>query len=139
MPVLNGIPVILPLALDSLLLANRIFRPRRGSFRALAAIRSVIEDKDGLVHHRLWGVPMTFDLTQAVECNMLLDRYEVPQRRLVAALLRPGDTFLDIGAYIGWYTAMAACYVGKTGRVITIEPNPALHRRLQDMLDGSPY
>jgi len=42
---------------------------------------------------------------------------------------KPGDVFLDVGAYIGWYTIQAARAVGSSGRVIAMEPD--LSNRLQ--------
>lgn len=38
--------------------------------------------------------------------------------------LREGDTFLDVGANIGYYTLIAAHAVGETGRVYAFEPDP---------------
>jgi FkbM family methyltransferase len=39
-------------------------------------------------------------------------------------LLRPGDTFLDVGASIGFYTILGGRLVGAAGRVIAFEPSP---------------
>lgn len=38
--------------------------------------------------------------------------------------LRPGDTFVDVGANIGYYTMLAAQRVGPEGRVFAFEPDP---------------
>jgi len=37
--------------------------------------------------------------------------------------IKPGDTVLDIGAHIGYYTLMAAKRVGKKGKAYAFEPN----------------
>ncbi len=37
--------------------------------------------------------------------------------------IKPGDTVLDIGAHIGYYTLMAAKRVGSKGQVYAFEPN----------------
>ncbi|VVA44360.1 conserved hypothetical protein [Candidatus Roizmanbacteria bacterium] len=37
--------------------------------------------------------------------------------------IKPGDTVLDIGAHIGYYTLMAAKRVGSKGKVYAFEPN----------------
>jgi FkbM family methyltransferase len=50
--------------------------------------------------------------------------YEPHVRRVLSDILRPGQTFLDIGANIGYFSMLAAHLVGETGRVIAIEPNP---------------
>jgi FkbM family methyltransferase len=36
--------------------------------------------------------------------------------------LRPGDTFFDIGANVGYYSLLASRVVGPSGRVIAFEP-----------------
>jgi FkbM family methyltransferase len=41
---------------------------------------------------------------------------------LVDMLLQPGDTFIDIGGHVGFYSMLAAGLVGPTGRVYVFEP-----------------
>jgi FkbM family methyltransferase len=48
----------------------------------------------------------------------------------ITATLRPGNTFVDIGANFGLFTLYGAKAVGPRGRVIAIEPNPEMLRRL---------
>lgn len=50
--------------------------------------------------------------------------YEGPESAVVRDLLNPGDTFVDVGANVGWYTLLAAKIVGAQGRVIAFEPEP---------------
>ena len=45
--------------------------------------------------------------------------------------LKPGDVFVDIGANCGLFSVFAARKVGPTGRVIAIEPLPAMLARLR--------
>lgn len=52
--------------------------------------------------------------------------YEDASLQVVSRLLRPGMTFVDVGANIGLYTVLAAKAVGRTGRVIAVEPQPRL-------------
>jgi len=44
---------------------------------------------------------------------------------LVRKRVRPGGTFVDVGANVGYYTLLAAKLVGPAGRVIAFEPVPA--------------
>ncbi|HZT76364.1 MAG TPA: FkbM family methyltransferase [Vicinamibacterales bacterium] len=38
--------------------------------------------------------------------------------------MRPGDTVVDVGAFLGTYAILAARWVGPTGRVLALEPSP---------------
>ena len=53
----------------------------------------------------------------------LYGTFEISETRLVQAALRPGMTFVDVGANIGYYTLIAARLVGETGAVHCFEPN----------------
>lgn len=54
-----------------------------------------------------------------------------PELRGLSALVRPGDTVLDIGASHGMYTAPFAGLVGPTGHVHSFEPHPRQQRTLK--------
>lgn len=61
-----------------------------------------------------------------------LDRFEPYSVRVLPAAMRPGDTVMDIGANIGFYTTLFSRWVGMDGQVLSIEPeqeNLALLRR----------
>ena len=51
--------------------------------------------------------------------------YEPHVSRVVSELLSEGDTFVDVGANIGYFAMLAGSLVGPTGRVVAFEPNPA--------------
>lgn len=53
------------------------------------------------------------------------------ERQLLKEKLKAGDTFVDVGANAGIYTLTAAALVGSIGRVLSIEPNPAVLERLK--------
>jgi FkbM family methyltransferase len=57
--------------------------------------------------------------------------YDQKNRLLVQMMLRPGDTYLDVGANLGMHTLAAARVVGPKGLVIAVEPNPAVFAHLQ--------
>lgn len=63
--------------------------------------------------------------------HMIFEGYwEFWLTRHFAEVIRPGDTVIDIGANLGYYTLLAADMVGPQGRVVAIEPNPEVFRRL---------
>jgi FkbM family methyltransferase len=61
--------------------------------------------------------------------------YEFRITSLIKKILRTGDTFIDIGANIGWYTLLGAKLVGKTGQVITFEPAHHIYKHLKRNID----
>jgi len=56
--------------------------------------------------------------------RILLGSYEPEQTRLFQETIRPGDTVLDVGAHVGYYTVLSAVLVGDAGAVWSFEPNP---------------
>lgn len=44
--------------------------------------------------------------------------------RALEKLLMPGDTFVDVGANVGYFTLLAAKRVGLAGKVVALEPTP---------------
>ncbi|MGH7739944.1 MAG: FkbM family methyltransferase [bacterium] len=65
--------------------------------------------------------------------------YEPLETRLLLENLRPGQTFLDIGANIGYYTLLAARQVGPQGKVFAFEPDPENFRILKTNVEFNGY
>jgi FkbM family methyltransferase len=59
-------------------------------------------------------------------------QYEPQETALVQAILKPGMTFVDVGANWGYFTMLAAHHVEKKGRVICLEPDPRLFTVLKE-------
>jgi FkbM family methyltransferase len=78
----------------------------------------IIKELDGQGSVRLF-----VDLSDhVIGLNIVRDQYEVDEIRFVRSLLRPGDTAVDVGAHIGFFTMHMAAAVGPTGRVHAFEP-----------------
>ena len=58
--------------------------------------------------------------------------------RWLRRVLKPGDVYLDVGANVGAYVALASDLVGSTGRVYAIEPAPDNLARLHDRFGRLP-
>lgn len=54
--------------------------------------------------------------------NMYLGIYECDVVKLLHRLLREGDTFIDVGANIGYLSAIALSIIGKSGQAHCFEP-----------------
>ncbi len=63
--------------------------------------------------------------------------YEEQEVRLVRRFVRSGDTVLDIGANIGFYTILLAGIVGESGQVHAFEPLPANFLRLRTAVSSN--
>lgn len=62
--------------------------------------------------------------------RILLGTYEPEQTGLFREWVRPGDTVLDVGAHVGYYSLLASMLAGDGGQVWAFEPNPQNHRFL---------
>ena len=61
----------------------------------------------------------------------LTGRWEPVITEFFRRTLAPGDTFVDVGANIGYYSLLASRLVTQTGRVYAIEASPTILRLLQ--------
>jgi FkbM family methyltransferase len=85
------------------------------------------------------GTRFYVDLRDRVQRQMWCGSYEPHVTRCLAALLRPGDTFIDVGAHIGYLSSHAAWVVGPKGQVFSFEPDPEVFHRLQKNLSCYPH
>ena len=69
---------------------------------------------------------------------MYFGSYSLALIELMKRFLRPGDTFLDVGANVGYLSAVGAGLVGKSGQVHSFEPVPAYFRRLERLIALNP-
>ena len=50
--------------------------------------------------------------------------FEFREQAFLWSFLREDDTFLDIGAHCGLFSALASQIIGENGRILAFEPNP---------------
>lgn len=65
--------------------------------------------------------------------------HEPFQTELVKRFVKMGDTVLDIGANIGYYTLLFARLVGEHGRIYAFEPNPDNFALLAKNVEANGY
>jgi hypothetical protein len=69
------------------------------------------------------GVRLFIDLSDhVIGLNILRDQYEQDEIRFVRRALSPGDSAIDVGGHIGFFTMQMAAMVGPEGRVYAFEP-----------------
>jgi FkbM family methyltransferase len=81
------------------------------------------------------------------ECDFTLDprvadmyfaAYEPDEVEVLERFLAPGDVFVDVGANIGYLTAVGASRVGPSGEVHAFEPVPEYLARLEALRAANP-
>lgn len=75
--------------------------------------------RDGILA-RTNGEPFWMPYVTASYC----DTYEERSIELLKQAIRPGMTFVDVGANIGYFAVMASRMVGPSGKVYAVEPSP---------------
>jgi FkbM family methyltransferase len=78
-----------------------------------------------------------FSLGHAVKA-MYWRAYEPLTIAAMRRLLKPGDVFFDIGASVGYLTAVGASLVGRQGQVHSFEPVPECFERLGALSASNP-
>jgi len=100
-------------------------------FRGKYRLMNRFVPKHGSVSARIFGYRMDLDVSDSIQRNTYLGSYEQGETSRILSYLRPGMTFIDVGANVGYYTAMASSIIG-AGRVISYEPNPYAYQRLTE-------
>jgi FkbM family methyltransferase len=79
------------------------------------------------------------DLSESAHRQLYYGLYERTEADLVRSLLNAGDTFLDFGANIGFFSLIAASQVGPTGQVHAFEPVPDTAARLRSNIERNRF
>ena len=101
---------------------------------ALVARRLARRRLTGPVDTRVWGHRLRLFPDRSVsEARILfLPRsWDRTERALLKRWMTPGFTFLDVGANVGAYSFWVLSLAGDSGRVVAVEPDPAVARQLR--------
>jgi FkbM family methyltransferase len=86
--------------------------------------------------HRLYIDKWDATLSQELLLSGKWEDYEVA---IFKGRIHPGDTVVDIGAHIGYYTLIAAKQVGNKGLVYAFEPDPRNFALLKENINANGY
>lgn len=88
---------------------------------------------------RLGGIMFEVDLEpDPTGIMMYLGLYEPVTVRTMRRFLTAGDTFIDVGANVGYLSALGAAMVGPGGQVHCFEPVPRYFARLRRLAELNP-
>ena len=104
-------------------------------FRGKGTILSWLCPKEGEIRISLFGYTFLCDLSEHIQRSIFLFNYDEDAQRFIRRSLKAGDTFLDIGANVGFYSLLASSIVGENGRVIAVEPNPKTYFKLKGTIE----
>jgi FkbM family methyltransferase len=112
--------------------AIALVRPFR--FRGKYRLLNRFAPNEGIRDARCFGLQFELDLADWIQRSIYLGTYEPLETGLVAGFLTLGMTVVDVGANVGYYTALAASKVGSKGRIFAIEPDAWAFRQLENLI-----
>jgi FkbM family methyltransferase len=107
------------------------------SFRGKARLLHALSPKEGERRVEMFGYSLQLDLSDYIQRSIYLNAFEPRESDLVRRYLKPGMTFVDSGANVGYYTLLAGSLVGEAGLVIAFEPSPYAFARLLNTVEDN--
>ena len=85
------------------------------------------------------GVKYDLDIHEDVQMRIFFGNYDTDELHILREYLRPGDTAIDVGAQVGYFTLNFSLAVGQAGRVVAFEPDPRHVERLRANIGLNPF
>jgi FkbM family methyltransferase len=104
-------------------------------FRGKGRLAEVVVPRTGNRDALIFGSTFSLDMSDYIQRHMYAGSFEREESGIVRKMLRPGMTFVDVGANVGYYTALAAQLVGRNGFVFAFEPSEYGFPRLSSMIE----
>lgn len=106
-------------------------------FRGKTRLLGTLVPEHGTRQIRLFGARVTLHLDDPMDRLIYIADFEPWETAVVRKHLQPGSVFVDAGAYLGYYSLLAASRVGPSGRVIAYEPSPPAYQRLAEIVESN--
>jgi len=88
---------------------------------------------DSTICSTIYNVNLKVDPSDHIASSIYyLGAYEAGTVSILKRFLHRGDLFLDVGAHIGFISCVVARFVGDSGFVYAVEPNPETFRILRE-------
>jgi len=84
--------------------------------------------------HKMWLYPGSQQMQ-----DIVFGTYERETVEIFRKIVKPGMTVVDVGAFIGYYSLLAARLVGRQGKVYAFEPNPEAFAILSRNIEENGY
>jgi len=107
------------------------------SFRGKARLLHSLSPRKGERTTTVFGYSIRVDLSDYIQRTIYLNAFEPRESALVRDYLKPGMTFVDVGANVGYFSLMAASLVGVEGTVVAFEPSPYAFDRLARTIEDN--
>jgi hypothetical protein len=82
-------------------------------FRGKGRLAELVIPRTGKRNALIFGSRFSLDLSDYLQRHIYAGSFERVESAVVRKKLRPGMTFVDVGANVGYYTALAARLVGQ--------------------------
>jgi FkbM family methyltransferase len=79
---------------------------------------------------QLAGYTIFLDQFEGIQASISLGTYEPTETKWIYEILKPGMTFIDAGANIGYFSLIASSIVGNLGKVYSFEPSLYAYEKL---------
>ncbi len=116
---------------------NAIALIRDVRFRGKLRLCERLVPKQGEKCSRVFGYNINLDLSDDIQRWIYVGCFEPEETDMVRAHLKPGMTFLDVGANVGYFTLLAASLLRSTGRIYSVEPSPSCSQRLANTVNAN--
>lgn len=94
----------------------------KGKSRIEAMFRALLKPHISTVHH---DIRMELDPEEWLQIDLrAVGHLEPRTTALFGRILRPGDSYVDVGAHVGYHSLVAARLIGEGGRIVSIDPQP---------------
>ena len=117
------------------LIDTTVSQLRPFQFPGKGRLTELVIPKTGMRNALVFGSRFSLDLSDYLQRHIYAGSFERVESAVVRRKLRSGMTFVDVGANVGYYTALAARLVGPMGAVFAFEPFDYAFPRLSAMIE----